>query len=354
MPVATDKPENANEHCPGTQSESAGKADACEGCPNQSICSSAPKGPDPDLQLISERMSRIKHKILVLSGKGGVGKSTVASQLAFALARNDNEVGLLDIDICGPSVPKMLGLEGEEVHQSGSGWSPVYVDDNLGVMSIGFMLPDPNEAVIWRGPRKNALIKSFIKDVDWGSIDFLVIDAPPGTSDEHISIAQYLTATGVDGAVMVSTPQEVSLVDVRKEVNFCRKVGVPILGLVENMGALSEPISCVRFFDTKQDSTVDVTERVMEAIREKIPDTSRLTIGTEIYQPTSGGVEKMSQDMDIPFLGRIPLDPLLCSAAEKGESVFETAPNSSGAVAFEKIYQNILKAVGRRMQTNQA
>ena len=152
-------------------------------------------------------------------------------------------MGLLDIDICGPSIPRMLGLEGEEVHQSSGGWSPVFVSDNLGVMSIGFMLSNPDDAVIWRGPRKNGLIKQFLKDVDWGQLDYLVrapsqtpclsrshtppaqiVDAPPGTSDEHISITQYLKACGVDGAVIVTTPQEVSLADVRKEISFCQKV----------------------------------------------------------------------------------------------------------------------------------
>ena len=124
----------------------------------------------------------MKHKILVLSGKGGVGKSTFSSQLSLSLARSDaSEVGLLDIDICGPSVPKMMGLEGEEVHQSNNGWSPVYVQDNLGVMSIGFMLPNPDDAVVWRGPRKNALIKQFLRDVDWGDLDYLIVDSPPGT-----------------------------------------------------------------------------------------------------------------------------------------------------------------------------
>ncbi|VAI46617.1 unnamed protein product [Triticum turgidum subsp. durum] len=219
-----DVPEDANAHCPGTQSDEAGKADSCAGCPNQQICATAPKGPDPDLVAIAERMATVKHKILVLSGKGGVGKSTFSAQLSFALAEMDHQVGLLDIDICGPSIPKMLGVEGQDIHQSNLGWSPIYVESNLGVMSIGFMLPNPDDAVIWRGPRKNRLIKQFLKDVDWGEIDYLVVDAPPGTSDEHISIVQYLQATEVDGAIIVTTPQQVSLIDVRKEINFCKKV----------------------------------------------------------------------------------------------------------------------------------
>jgi len=212
------------EHCPGTQSDQAGKANACEGCPNQQICATAPKGPDPDIADIVERMKTVKHKILVLSGKGGVGKSTVSAQLSFAFASDtDSEVGLLDIDICGPSIPRMLGLVGEQVHQSSVGWSPVYIQDNLAVMSVGFLLGSQDEAVVWRGPKKNGLIKQFLRDVNWGELDYLVIDTPPGTSDEHLSITQYLRETGVDGAVIITSPQEVSLIDVRKEINFCKK-----------------------------------------------------------------------------------------------------------------------------------
>lgn len=167
-------------NCPGTSSDKAGKASACEGCPNKAICASKPTGPDPDTALIAERLKRVKHVVLVLSGKGGVGKSTVSTQVALSLAAKGFEVGLLDIDICGPSVPRMLGLENEEIHQSGTGWQPVYYDDTLSVMSIGFMLSKPDDAVIWRGPKKTSLLKSFLRDVDWGDLDYLVIDSPPG------------------------------------------------------------------------------------------------------------------------------------------------------------------------------
>ncbi|KAL2930669.1 Cytosolic Fe-S cluster assembly factor NBP35 [Bienertia sinuspersici] len=205
-----------------------------------------------DLLPIAERMATVKHKILVLSGKGGVGKSTFSAQLAYALAAMDYQVGLLDIDICGPSIPKMLGLEGQDIHQSNLGWSPVYVESNLGVMSIGFMLPNPDDAVIWRGPRKNGLIKQFLKDVYWGELDYLVVDAPPGTSDEHISIVQCLQETGIDGAIIVTTPQQVSLIDVRKEVSFCKKVGINVLGVVENMSGLCQPLRDVKFLKVSE------------------------------------------------------------------------------------------------------
>ena len=171
-------PKDANDHCPGVESQQAGKSEACDGCPNQKICASGQaNAEDPDMGSIRQKMSQIKHKLLVLSGKGGVGKSTVASQLALMLAHRGFEVGLLDLDICGPSIPRMMGLEGHDVHQSAEGWSPVYVDEDLAVMSIGFLLSKEDDAIIWRGPKKNGLIKQFLMDVSWGELDFLVIDS---------------------------------------------------------------------------------------------------------------------------------------------------------------------------------
>ncbi|KAI3474965.1 hypothetical protein Pfo_030276 [Paulownia fortunei] len=316
-------PENANEQCPGTQSESAGKSDACEGCPNQEACATAPKGPDPDLVSIVERMATVKHKILVLSGKGGVGKSTFSAQLSFALASMDFQVGLLDIDICGPSIPKMLGLEGQEIHQSNLGWSPVYVESNLGVMSIGFMLPHPDEAVIWRGPRKNGIIKQFLKD--------------------HISIVQFLQATGIDGAIIVTTPQQVSLIDVRKEVSFCKKVGLQVLGVVENMSGLCQPLSEFRFMSvTQTGEQKDMTQWVIECMREKAPDILNLVAFSEVFDSSAGGGAKMCEEMGVPFLGKIPLDPQLCKAAEEGRSCFDDTKCRVSAPALKAIIEKLL------------
>ncbi|CAG2122845.1 unnamed protein product, partial [Medioppia subpectinata] len=174
------------EHCPGVESADAGKADACAGCPNRGICSSGDlqTGPDPKVAEIAAKLMNVKHIVLVMSGKGGVGKSTVSSLLARYLATDKTvNVGLLDVDICGPSIPKTMGVEGEEVHQSMSGWSPIYVSDNLSVMSCGFLLNSADDAVIWRGPKKNTIIKQFLADVDWDRLDYLVVDTPPGTSD---------------------------------------------------------------------------------------------------------------------------------------------------------------------------
>ena len=267
-------PSDANDHCPGPESDNAGKSDACAGCPNQKQCQEGPVV-DPAIEIINDKMKEINRKILVLSGKGGVGKSTFSTNLSYCLGLDDSQnIGLMDLDICGPSIPKMTGLEGEQIHQSSSGWSPVFVD-NISVMSIGFMLPNPDQAVIWRGPKKNGLIKQFLKDVDWGSLNYLVIDTPPGTSDEHLSIANYLKEGNV-GAVIVTTPQEVSLVDVRKEINFCKKVGIPIIGVVENMSGYV----C-----------------------------GKCNKETSIFAANTGGAQKMCIDMNIPFLGKIPVDP---------------------------------------------
>ncbi|KAK9128958.1 hypothetical protein Syun_017755 [Stephania yunnanensis] len=336
-------PENANEHCPGPQSESAGKAEECAGCPNQQECATAPKGPDPDLVSIQERMATVKHKILVLSGKGGVGKSTFSAQLAFALSSMDYQVGLLDIDICGPSIPKMLGLEGQGIHQSNLGWSPVYVDDNLGVMSIGFMLPHPDEAVIWRGPRKNGIIKQFLKDVNWGELDYLVVDAPPGTSDEHISIVQFLKASGIDGAIIVSTPQQVSLIDVRKEVSFCKKVGLRVLGVVENMSGLRQPLSDLHFMKVSETGEErDVTEWALEYMRANAPEILDMVASTEIFDSSRGGAAKMCLEMDVPFLGKVPMDPQLGKAAEEGRSCFIDKKCRASQLALKRIVDKLV------------
>ncbi|KAJ1958891.1 cytosolic Fe-S cluster assembly factor nbp35 [Dipsacomyces acuminosporus] len=325
-------PENANEHCPGPESENAGKASGCEGCPNQQICASQASGPDPDLPVVTERLSGVKHKILVLSGKGGVGKSTFTSQLAFTLASDeDKDIGVVDIDICGPSIPKIMGCERETIHESSNGWSPVYVQDNLAVMSIGFMLPSEDEAVIWRGPKKNGMIKQFLKDVDWGTstnddqddaalngtsgagrLDYLLFDTPPGTSDEHLSVVQFLRESGITGAVIVTTPQEVSIQDVRKEIDFCRKARVPIIGVVENMSGFVCP-SC--------------------------------NGESKIFYPTTGGAKALCEELSIPLLGSIPLDPQIGKACDFGSSFIDTCPDSPATKAYLDIIDKLKSIV---------
>ncbi|PAV75056.1 hypothetical protein WR25_06378 [Diploscapter pachys] len=311
-------PSNANEGCPGVGSENAGKTSGCAGCPNQKSCASGEKPPpDVDIPKIQDRFRHIKHKILILSGKGGVGKSTMTANLARALAADPTkQVAILDIDICGPSQPRMMGVEGEQVHQSADGWTPVSVADNLTVMSIAFLLGDKNDAVIWRGARKNGMIKQFLKDVDWGEVDYLLIDTPPGTSDEHISVVQFLLQAGpLDGALIVSTPQEISLLDVRKEVSFCRKTNVPILGVVENMAKFV------------------------------CPNCSHTTL---LFPSSTGGAETMCKEGGLDLLAQLPLEPALAEALDKGEDFFEKHPDSALVKSFLSLADKIKNNLGKQ------
>lgn len=309
----SDIPENAAEHCPGTQSDSAGKASACAGCPNQNVCASGEtKGPDPAIELVKQRLSEVKNKLLVLSGKGGVGKSTVTTMLARTMAiKNPNKnFAVLDIDICGPSQPRMFGVLNEQIHQSGSGWSPVYIDDNLSLMSIGFLLGSQDDAIIWRGPKKNGMIRQFLSEVDWGKLDYLIVDTPPGTSDEHLAAVNYLSGTMNWGAVVVTTPQEISLLDVRKEINFCRKVKMPIVGVIENMKGFVCP---------------------------------KCKMKSEIFPATTGGAEQMCNDMNVPFIGALPIDPQLTKACDQGSNFVEDFADSDATKALSEIVDNIDK-----------
>jgi Mrp family chromosome partitioning ATPase len=341
----SDVPDTANDGCVGTGSDQAGKADGCAGCPNQKACASgAARAPDPALGAVAQRMADIKHKILVLSGKGGVGKSSFSTQLAFALAAQGKQVGLLDVDLCGPSIPRMLGLQGQEVHQSASGWSPVYVEDNLGVMSIGFMLPNADDAVIWRGPRKNGLIKQFLTDVDWGALDYLIVDTPPGTSDEHISMVQYLQAGPGDGAVVITTAPEVAMADVRKELSFCKKTSLPVLGIVENMAGFSAPLPSLRFKDSA--SGADTTEAALAALQAKCPELLGMSIFADVFPaPEGGGPRGMADKFGCPFLGSIPLDPDVLRACEAGKSYLELFPAGAAAPALKAVVAAVVAAL---------
>lgn len=307
--ASADKPDDAPEDCPGVSSDSAGKSSSCAGCPNQKLCASGEaKKVDPAVADVKSKLSEVKRKILVLSGKGGVGKSTTSAQLAFGFAARDKDVGLLDVDICGPSIPRMLGLQGQDVHQSSEGWSPVYApgEERLAVMSIGFMLPNQDDAIIWRGPRKNGLIKQFLTDVSWGALDCLLIDTPPGTSDEHLSLVTYLAEASMDGAVIVTTPQEVSLMDVRKEINFCKKVNLPVIGVIENMSGYVCP---------------------------------KCGHEEHVFSPSTGGAKAMCAQMDVPYLGRIPLDGSVAKAGDEGKPL----THADGPVA--KCIDSVIDAI---------
>lgn len=211
---------------------------------------------------------------------------------------------MLDIDLCGPSIPKMLNLMGHEVHQCDAGWLPVFTDQTqtLGVMSIGFLLTNHNDAVVWRGPKKNAMIKQFLTDVAWQDRDVLIIDTPPGTSDEHITVMENLSKVKVDGAVLVTTPQAVAVGDVRREVTFCRKANLKILGVVENMSGFVCPncSECTNIF-------------------------------------SKGGGEALASHAKVPFLGAIPIDPELAKAAENGDNYVVKFHKSPAAESLRSI-----------------
>jgi len=262
-------------------------------------------------QQIRQRIKQIKHQILVLSGKGGVGKSTVSVNLAISLALAGKKVGLLDIDIHGPSIPKVLNLENARIASNGQDILPVEMTNNLKVMSIGFLLQEKDLAVIWRGPRKYHMIKQFLKDVQWGELDFLIIDSPPGTGDEPLSIVQLLE--NADGAVIVTTPQEVALSDVRKGISFCRNLNLPVIGVLENMSGFVCP-KCGEV--------------------------------TDIFK--SGGGEKMATQMNVPFLGRIPIDPQIVRACDSGQPYVQHYSSSQAAQAFKEAMLPLLMLEEKR------
>lgn len=249
-------------------------------------------------QRLQARLCRIGRKILVLSGKGGVGKSTVAVNLAVAFSLAGRKAGLLDVDIHGPSVPTMLGLEGVRPGEAGGELLPVETA-GLKVLSLGFFLKSPDDAVIWRGPLKMKAIQQFLQEAAWGDLDVLVVDSPPGTGDEPLSVCQLLGR--VDGAVIVTTPQKVAAVDVRKSISFCRQVHVPVLGVVENMSGF-------------------VCPRCGEV--------------TAILR--SGGGRRIAEDMGVPFLGSIPIDPKIAEACDEGRPyVVAHADSPTGAIMRE-------------------
>ncbi len=257
-------------------------------------------------EALVKRMSDIKHKILVLSGKGGVGKSTVAVNLAVALGMEGMKVGLLDVDFHGPSVPTLLNLKGELLKShDGGGIMPLEAAGGIRVVSLGFALGNSDEAVIWRGPMKMGVIKQLLTDVQWGELDYLVVDFPPGTGDEPLSVAQLIPES--DGAVIVTTPQDLSLQDVRKSINFCKHLNIPVLGVIENMSGLVCP-HCGKLVDVFK----------------------------------SGGGEAMAQEMGVPFLGRIPIEPQIVGASDEGKPFVYFHRETEAAQAFIQAIQPVL------------
>jgi Mrp family chromosome partitioning ATPase len=280
-------------------------AHECNGCPSASNCSEA-KGASG---LPPKANIDVRHVVLVLSGKGGVGKSTVSVNLAFALANHGYHVGLLDLDMHGPNIPKMLGIEDQKFAMMGNKIEPVHVTGTLSVVSIAFVLPDTSTPLIWRGPMKMAAIQQFLEDVNWGALDYIVVDLPPGTGDEALTIAQL--APNVKGAVVVTTPQDVATLDARKSIKFVEKLGLPVLGVIENMSGMLCP-HC----------------------------------GQEIDLFGKGGGKKIAEEMNVPYLGAIPIDIEMRKAGDEGRPfIIRRGGESASWASVDTVMEALIKEV---------
>ncbi|HDS63035.1 MAG TPA: ATP-binding protein [Methanofollis liminatans] len=276
----------------------------CSSCPSaqKEACDSPQKGLPPKVKI------DVKHVILVLSGKGGVGKTTVSVNLASALANHGRNVGILDLDIHGPNIPKMVGAEGQKLMVMGNKIEPIHITGNLSVVSMEFLLPDADTPVIWRGPMKMSAIKQFLEDVNWGSLDYLVVDLPPGTGDEALTIVQL--APNIKGAVIVTTPQEVSTMDSKKAAKFIEKLDLQVIGVIENMSGFICP-DC----------------------------------GKEIDIFGKGGGKKAAEELGVPYLGAIPIDPTMREAGDEGRPFINLHANSPAWKAIDAVMENLVKIV---------
>jgi ATP-binding protein involved in chromosome partitioning len=254
---------------------------------------------------VKQSLGKIKNKIIVMSGKGGVGKTSTSVNLSIALASGGHKVGIMDIDLHGPDVPRMLGLSGMPQLAANHKLSPMRYSDNLSAISIEPFIPGQDDAIIWRGPLKFSAIRQFIGDVEWGELDFLVIDSPPGTGDEPLTVAQMISDAK---AIIVTTPQEIALADVRKSINFCRAVKMEIFGMIENMSGFNCP-HC----------------------------------GELIELFGSGGGERTAKEMGVRFLGRIPFDPGVVTCGDSGTCYQQVHTNSAVARAFSEVSQAVAK-----------
>ncbi|RLE07117.1 ATP-binding protein [Candidatus Aerophobetes bacterium] len=262
---------------------------------------------DQQKRKIEERMEKIKHKLIIISGKGGVGKSTVAVNLAYGLLFQGKKVGILDVDIHGPSLAKMLGVEGRRLNASGENViEPISITPSLKMVTIASLLESADTPVIWRGPLKMKLISQFLGDVNWGKLDYLVVDSPPGTGDEPLSVAQLIP--GMDGAIIVTTPQEVALLDSRKSVGFAKALKIPVIGIIENMSGLICP-HC----------------------------------GGKIELFKTGGGEKAAKDLGVPFLGRIPIEPDIVNSTDEGRPFIQVYAKTRTAEIMDEIVAKIME-----------
>ncbi|KUK13564.1 MAG: Mrp/NBP35 family ATP-binding protein [Synergistetes bacterium] len=255
---------------------------------------------------VAENLSRVKRKIAIISGKGGVGKSTVAANLALGLAMEGKQVGLLDLDLHGPNIPKLLGVEDKLLTIEDNKIKPVLLGENLKIVSVGFLLKEKGTPIIWRGPIKMRAIEQLLGEVDWGDCDYLIIDLPPGTGDEALSLVQLIGK--LDGFIVVTTPQEVALLDVEKAVNFAKELNIPIIGIIENMSGFKCP-HC----------------------------------GNEINLFGKNGGKEAAQKWNLNFLGQIPFDPQIVEWSDKGLSFLRHAPHSEASKTFSNVIEFLLK-----------
>ena len=279
----------------------------CETCGSSTGCDAAAKAKHLE-ELMTNKLSMIKRRLVVMSGKGGVGKTTVSVNLAVALARLGKKVGLFDADVHGPNVPKMLGIDGLVPGMGPNGLIPVVAQENLNVISMAFMIENPDTPVVWRGPMKHSLFQQFISDVDWGPLDYLIVDLPPGTGDEPLSIAQLLGKPL--WAIIVTTPQDVALLDSRKSVVFAQTLEMKVLGIVENMSGLACP-HC--------GGSIDLFKR--------------------------GGGVRSATELGVPLLGVIPIDPQIVIAGDSGRTVEKVSPEGPSALSFAELGEKVQAAI---------
>jgi ATP-binding protein involved in chromosome partitioning len=287
-------------------------ANECTSCPSSGAEKKQSAKQQIQDQVISSTLSRIRYKLFVMSGKGGVGKSSVAVNLAAALALKGFKVGLVDVDIHGPSVPHLLGLKGQLEVDRGNIIKPKEYNSNLHVVSMESLLKDPDQAVLWRGPMKTAAIRQFISDVSWGELDYLVVDSPPGTGDEPMTVLKTIPDAL---CIVVTTPQEISLADVRKAVNFLQYAKASILGVVENMSGLICP-HC--------DKEIDLFKK--------------------------GGGRDLATRFGLEFLGAIPLDPASVVAADLGKPVVLLEQETPAKRALLDLADTVHRACERSLE----
>ena len=296
-------------------------SDACKTCPSKSddpqgSCGTAKITKSMQDIGLQSTLSKIKHKILVMSGKGGVGKSTVATNVAMGLAKRGYQVGLIDVDLHGPDICRMLDLT-EKLYTKKEAkpnlLPPMIYNDNLKVISLEYLMENRDEAIIWRGPLKIQAIRQFIGEIDWGKLDYLVIDAPPGTGDEPLSVAQTIKDVN---ALIVTTPQEIALADVRKSISFCRHVKIRILGIVENMSGFICP-HCSK--------PVDIFG--------------------------SGGGKKVALEYSLRFLGNVPMDPQVVMGGDSGKPYLSSGAGTVATKAFDEVLENVIKELPAKKES---